>query len=309
MSSENTQLTSAINYDAKSRMIFSEPQVGSIPDSKPLISYRRVNISTRNNDGSIGELVLPIGRSFSFGVSENVSPDTGKVNGYVFPLCLYGRDGPTEEEKKWVEAFDNIVENCKDFLIENKEELDQYELQRSDLRKLNPLYWKREKVTDKNGKITLQVVEGTGPTLYAKLIVSKKHEKVITQFYSPAGEQLNAMDLQGKYCYARAAIKIESIFIGNKISLQVKLYECEVEPMQTGVKRLLPRPEGNTRVLSMTPSNAPPMSMDEDHLEQNAGSLPTSDTEDSKPAKQTNPAPVKRVVKKVIKKKSTTEDV
>jgi hypothetical protein len=307
MSSDNTQLTSAINYDAKSRMIFSEPQVGSIPDSKPPISYRRINISTRNSDGSVGELVLPIGRSFSFGVSENVDPQTGKINGYVFPICLYGREGPTEEEKKWVETFDNIVENCRDYLIDNKEELDQFELQRSDLRKLNPLYWKREKVTDKNGKITLQIVDGVGPTLYAKLIVSKKHEKVITQFYSPSGEQLNPMDLQGKYCYARAAIKIESIFIGNKISLQVKLYECEVEPMQTGVKRLLPRPEGNTRVLSMTPSNAPPMSIDDTDETNQAGSLPTSDNEDTKTSKTTS-APVKRVVKKVVKKTKVVDE-
>lgn len=39
----NTQLVSAIDYDT-SRMSFSEPIQGSIPDSKPAISYSRINI-------------------------------------------------------------------------------------------------------------------------------------------------------------------------------------------------------------------------------------------------------------------------
>ena len=45
-----TQLISAHSYDT-SKMIFSDPIEGAIPDST--IKYRRINISTKNNDGSM----------------------------------------------------------------------------------------------------------------------------------------------------------------------------------------------------------------------------------------------------------------
>ena len=167
--SENTQLTPATGYDTK-KMIFSEPQTGVIPDSKPQISFKRILIQTKNDDGTIGDLIIPTERLFSFGVSENMSQETGVVNGYVMPLCLWNRDDPTTEEKAWTTTFDNIVEHCKKHLVENREEIGQYELEMNDLKKFNPLYWKKDKG---------QVVEGTGPTLYAKLIVSKKQDNKI----------------------------------------------------------------------------------------------------------------------------------
>ena len=36
-------------------------------------------------------------------------------------------------------------------------------------------------------------------------------------FFDVNDEPINALDLMGKYCYTKAAIKIESIFIGSKI--------------------------------------------------------------------------------------------
>jgi hypothetical protein len=62
----SNQLSSASEYDVK-RMVFSDPIKGSIPNTT--ISYKRINISTLNKDGSIGDLILPTERLFSFGVS------------------------------------------------------------------------------------------------------------------------------------------------------------------------------------------------------------------------------------------------
>src|SRR5690348_9460190 len=180
---ENTQLTSAVGYDV-SRMLFSKPQEGKIPNSVPPISYKRVNVGTVNEDGTTGELILETERLFSFGVSENKNPETGNINGYVMSLCLWNRDGASHEEKEWTDVFDKVVEKCKDHLIDNKEELGLYELERTDLKKLNPLYYKRDR-----GKI----VDGVGPTLYAKLIQSKKHNKILTQLYDDQGEEVDAM--------------------------------------------------------------------------------------------------------------------
>ena len=252
---QNTQLTPAMGYNPTNNMIFSDPIYGSIPDSRPKIEFRRINISTRNEDGSIGELIIPTERLYSFGISTNTSQETGKVTGYTLPLCLWNRDNPTEKEKIWVETFDNIVDCCIDHLVENREEIELYELSRSDLTKskggLNPLYWKKEKFTEDSGKTILRKIPGRGPTLYSKLIYSKKHDKFLTQFFDTNDEPIEARTLMGKHCYATSAIKIESIFIGAKISLQVKVYESVVEPVNSGMKRLLARPVARSKVLAI----------------------------------------------------------
>lgn len=302
---DNTQLTPATGYDAKSRMIFSAPIGGSIPDSKPKIEFKRINIETLNPDGSKGALIIPTSKKlFSFGVSENINPDNGKVSGWVMAICLYNKDGATEEEKEWVETFNNIVEVCSKHVIDNKEELDQFELQPSDLRKFNPLYYRKEKITDaKTGKTTLKVVEGAGPTLYAKLIYSKKTEKFVSQFFDTKDQHMNPMELIGVYCYVQAAIKIESIFIGSKISLQVKLYECEVDPANTGMKRLLPRPKANSTLtnfnIEMNTKQSPPIGGDDDD---NNGSIQGDEEKPEQVQETEEKKVVKRVVKKVIPK-------
>ena len=298
MASENTQITPIAGYDI-SRIVFSEPISGAIPDSKPKIEFKRINISTKNEDGTVGELIFPTGRLFSFGVSENMSQETGKVNGYTFPICLWNRESPTEEEKAWTDLFDAVVDRCVDHLVENKEEIEMFDLTRADLTKakggLNPLYWKKEKYTNAKGKTELRVVPGSGPTLYTKLIFSKKNNKFLSQFFDINDEPLNALELMGKYCYTNAAIKIESIFIGSRISLQVKLYEAVIEPAGNGMKRLLSRPKGETTVIQ--DATVPPLPKDDDDVS-DSGSLDEK-VEVTTPAE---PVPAVRKIKKTVRK-------
>jgi hypothetical protein len=309
MSNDNTQITPIKGYDMQ-RIVFSEPISGTIPDSKPKIEFKRINITTRNEDGSTGELILPTSRLFSFGVSENTSQETGKVNGYTFPLCLWNRDGPSDEEKEWTDLFDRVVDRCVDHLIENREEIEMFELSRADLTKskggLNPLYWKKEKHTNDQGKTVMRVVPGSGPTLYTKLIFSKKNDKFLSQFFDINDEPLNALDLMGKYCYTNAAIKIESIFIGSRISLQVKLYEAVVEPTSTGMRRLLARPKvHSSKVLehNMNESTKPFASNEDDiELFDDNGSLVGSDDEQEATGVSPKKTVKRKVVKKVVKK-------
>lgn len=306
---ENTQLTPAEGYNPKKCMIFSDPIVGSIPDSKVKIEFKRINISTRNEDGSIGELIIPTERLYSFGVSENTSQETGNVTGFTFPLCLWNRDGVTPAEKTWVDTFNDIVENCMDHLINIKEEIDMFDLTRAELTKskggLNPLYWKKEKFTDDKGKTVLRNVPGKGPTLYAKLIYSKKQDKFLTQFFDNNDTIIDARQLMGKHCYAKGAVKIESIFVGAKISLQVKLYEAVVEPSKMGMKRLLSRPKARSKVLASQNENKSAASaLDEDNEKMGGsdgenGSLLGID--DDTPA-ITSPKKIVRKVKRVVPK-------
>jgi hypothetical protein len=165
------------------------------------------------------------------------------------------------------------------------------------------LYFKKDK-----GK----VIEGTGPSLYAKLIISKKQNKVVTMFFGKNGENLDAMELKGKYCYAIGAIKIESIFIGNKISIQAKLYEAEIHPMDSTMKKLLTRPTPQPRVL-VTENTSNPMNNeadaedDEDDISGGNGSLDESENfpiieEETKMSNLSLEEDKKKVIKKVIKK-------
>lgn len=304
MSNDKTQITPIKGYDV-SRMVFSEAISGAIPDSKPKIEFKRINISTKNEDGTVGELILPTSRLFSFGVSENMSQETGKVNGYTFPICLWNRESPTEEEKAWTDLFDKIVDKCVDHLVDNREEIEMFELSKADLTKskggLNPLYWKKEKHTNEQGKTVMRVVPGSGPTLYTKLIFSKKNDKFLSQFFDINDEPLNALDLMGKYCYTNAAIKIESIFIGSRISLQVKLYEAVVEPTSNGMRRLLSRPKVQSKVIEhMQNGDDGPPSMNMVPDDDDVGSLVGSDNEDG--GENTPKSPVKPVTRKVVKK-------
>jgi hypothetical protein len=116
----------------------------------------------------------------------------------------------------------------------------------------------------------------------------------------------------GKHCYTNAAVKIESIFIGAKISLQVKLYEAVVEPSKMGMKRLLARPKASSKVLAAKSELKTAGSVmdagDEDVADDDdAGSLVGDEAAEDTPAPPKKPVPakatgVRRNVRRVSKK-------
>ena len=243
---ESTQLIEDIdNYNPKESMIFSKPILGQVPGSKPKIEFKRIYINSRNEDGTEGELVIKTGRLYSFGVSTKTFGEEtqSKKSEYTFPLCLWSGVKPTNEEEKWINLFNEIVDCCMDHLVEKRQEIGRFELEKNDLIRgglKNPLYWKKEKVTNEKGKICGErKVEGRGPILYSKLMFSKKEDKFLTRFFNlKNNEEIDPEDLINKRCYAYSAIKIESIFIGARISLIVRLYEACVQPKREN-KRLL----------------------------------------------------------------------
>ena len=232
---DNTQLTDALTYNV-ANLRFRKMIESTLPGANgaPSVNYKRVPIGTRNPDGTFGDLILPTLRLYSFGLSANVSPNTGKIDSYTLPLCLTNRNDPTVEEKKWVETFNRIVEATKDHIIEKKDEYGRYDLERVELKKLNPIWYKTEK-----GKI----VDGAAPVLYAKVMMNKKTGKISTLMTNGAtGEELDPLTLANKPCYVEAAVKIESIYMGAKISLQVKVQEANIFLIDNTPKRLLRRP-------------------------------------------------------------------
>jgi hypothetical protein len=232
MSSQTTVLTDIFTYDP-SNMIFAVPQESTVN----AVKYKRIPISTRNPDGTIGDLIIRTCEVFSFGVQETKSLETEKVTGYSMPLCLWNRNGPTDEEIEWIRCFELVVEKCKEHLVSNGKAIGRRDLEMRDLRTFSPIYRKRN---DEG-----EIIETRGPLLYPKVILSRKNNKenILTIFYdSNSNADLNLLDIINKACTTIAAIKIESIFIGNgakTLSLQIKIWEADCKIQQSGVKRLL----------------------------------------------------------------------
>lgn len=223
------QLSDFQNFN-KEHIVFSKPEIGNIPGQK--INFKRVRIAVKNSDGSIGDLIFSTPEKLhSFGLQESRDMATNKLNGYVLPICLWNRNGATENEKKFTEIFNEITEHCKTYLLDHKEDIEKYDLDMSDLKKFNPLYWKMDK-----GK----PVEGRGPMLYLKVLLNKKQNKINTIFVDEeTNREIDPFTILNKPCNITAAIKFESIFIGNKISLQVKLYEVVVKQIDNSIRGLL----------------------------------------------------------------------
>ena len=298
-----TQLTDISTFDA-STIIFADPQKNTVPDTKPVISYTRVPISVRYADGSTGDLVLPTSRCFSFGIQANEDERTGAVNNYSMSLVLFSRDGPTPEEERWVTTFNSIIDTAESWILGNKEELGKFDLTSHDLKKLNPLWWKKEIYTDPStGKSAERRVPGRGPTLYPKLLWQRASGDITTRFFDElSDETLNPHDLIGQRSNLTAAVKIESIYVGKSISIQVKLVEANVAVVDNSYRRLL---AGNNSESMLSAPKALTKPMPAAPLEE-PGSLEASDAEEDDTIEEANPEPKpvakKRVVRKVVKK-------
>ena len=107
------------------------------------------------------------------------------------------------------------------------------------------------------------------------------------------------MDLIGKRCNATAAIKIDNIYVGRDVRLQIKILEAEVAVQSSGAQSYL-RPQTSNRLLSIAPTTASPADMMNDSDDDGNGSLDDgSDDEAVLPVKKTIKVPRKRRVKKV----------
>lgn len=308
----STQLSSPAKYDV-SNMVFGkaiENSAGNAGGNGPNIKYFRIPISTTNPDGSTGELVFEAPKLFSFGVSKNTDQQTGKVTGLSLPLCMWSKEGATKEETAFSDIIEKVIERCKDHLIldSTKVEIKKFNLKRDALDSIGNFYYR--KLDDKTG----EVLSDRGPVLYPKLIESRKDgvHKIVTNFFDQSGRDIDAMSLEKKYCWVNAAIKIESIYVGAKISLQVKVYEAEVNLVESGARRLLRRPQSDSAVAVASSASAPLADMGDSQVEDDeqihddesrgggGGEAIAREEPAPQPAPTAVATPPRRVVRKVV---------
>lgn len=195
-------------------IIFSDPFQGT---------HRTIIPLAIQEDGEDKPLIINTPSNLlSFGIQEIQDKDKKQVLGYQMPICLWGKKKVSEEEKSFTDKFEELIEYIKNFLRTIKEEVN---ITDEMINQMNILNWKYE-----NGKRK----EDKGPLLYSKLIMNNRTNKIITSFFNEEDNtRLEPFDLMNQKCVVTAALKIENIIIGKKISVQVKLFEVLCKKIQT----------------------------------------------------------------------------
>lgn len=276
------KLTDFNTYDT-SNLVFSDPV-------KDTHGYR-VHIKTKYPNGGVGPLIMQTSPLFSFGVVENTNPTTGDITGWQLPLCMHDRECPTDDQIAYTTLIDKISDICKDHCIAIRKDVKRFDLEASDLKKFNPFHYKKEE-----GKI----VEGAGPILYAKLMYSGKRKAFVSQFYdSDTGGSIDPLTVKERYCTAVAALQIDSIYFGTKISMQIKVYETDVTMSQGGMQRLMPvRTAPDSRVRMIDANVITPLDAVKDDSEDDLD----SDSDGDSPPVATKKAAVKKKAVRRTKK-------
>jgi hypothetical protein len=285
----SNKLSSVSNYNVEN-IVFSDAKESNIPGSY------RITIGTKNEDGSTGALIFSTDLVYSFGIQENKSLDKPiRTTGYAIPLCLWNKEGPTDYQKQFIDTIEKVSEHIKKYMLkpEVKKSVKKFDLVESDLRKFSPLWYKKE-----DG----QIVEGRGPMLYPKLMCNKDLQ-IYTDIADQHGNDVEPLSLLNQKCSVRACIKIESIFIGSKISLQVKVLEMEVHQQGNKRQRLICKqaPVESLFVNDMDVVN--PL-----QVENKADELSYSDEDDDDLLQPPSPEPVKvleTIVPAPVKKPAT----
>ena len=217
------ELSSYTNIN-KENIIFNQPRDYIVKNSN--LSYTRIPIEIKYSKTKKGPLVVETPFLFSFGVTENIDKDSGKLNGYSIPICLWPKDSkPSNSEKEFYDIINLLKDLC------NKHLEDKYGV--DEIKDLTlPLYYKKIEYTDKKGKKKTKVDETSAPILYTKLIYSDKSKKFLSLFKGKKGENLNPLKYIDFNCRVKLALIIEGIFISDTTtSLQVKVHECYLKEL------------------------------------------------------------------------------
>ena len=244
ISNRFTELIDLSTYDLN-QLYFDTPNELETQQGNKSIKYYKVNVGNQTKHG-VGEFIFDVPFfCHSFGVDE-FQNEQGKVTNHSISLSLIDMNNPTEEQTELVSNFSRLIEKIKEHLLVVKKEIKKPTLEKSDLKKFNPMYQSLDE--DGNPKGTAWYFS---PKLMERKIYNKDDPtdiqiKMDTKFY--ADEQfdekenpieISPLEFVGKKHFKfRGAIKIENIYIGSKISLQCKVYDGVVRHVTNERKRM-----------------------------------------------------------------------
>jgi hypothetical protein len=188
---------------------FSDPYT-IYPRDETYATYQKIYIQTGDHPQHLQDLILNTPpHLMSFGIQEKKDRNTSDVTGYQIPIILWNKKGATEDEKGFTKTLQSIVEKCQDHIHQHYD---------ADPSKLSLLSWRNQE----NGE--------EYPVLYVKLITNRKTNRIMTLFINEdTNEEIDPAELINKRCLLTAALKIENMYVGDNVSLQIKLYEVLVK--------------------------------------------------------------------------------
>ena len=175
------QLLSIENI-TEDNIVFHEPKKYQVRNTS--IKNKRIKIEIKMPNEKISPLVVETPYLFSFGVSKRENQETGELNGYTIPVCLWKKDEkPNEEQENFFNLLNNIHEICRSYLEKNYGDN-----QATSLNEI--LYYKQIEYTDEKGKRRKKKDKSRSPVLYVKLIYSDKTKKILSLF-STKGKKIS----------------------------------------------------------------------------------------------------------------------
>ena len=220
-------------------------------------------------------LVFPSEEVFSFGVSRNTL-DTSNTS-YQISLCLYDRENPKDEKEKsrrheeikWAAKYEELATLCREHLKKGE-----FKKLKGLIDTMKGLSWKSNEIGDADG-----------PKLYPKIMFNQKKQEFITVFIDENDNIIeDPKTILDKSARIRAALRFESIFVGSKVALQVRVNDVLI------VKRI----EEYTPRALIVRRNGPPTKNAKSSDKSKEESDLNSSEEEEEEAK-----PVKRIVKTI----------
>ncbi len=168
-------------------LVFGDKIEGEMKDGT---SFKKIPISVKRPDGSVGPLIMVSDTIFSFGVQRETKYDT-----YTVSLALCDKDKPTRKQRQFVEAIRDIISACdpkpKSCFYGNED---------------NPIMYLKLDFDKRCGEFTTKFYE-------RKTMEDKKSTK-----------EIKPEKYIGKYCQVKVAVKIDCMFVVKGATLQVKAH-------------------------------------------------------------------------------------
>jgi hypothetical protein len=284
----DTQLTDYNTYNV-SRIIFAEPKNESAKlDNGQLINYKRVNMSTQNEDGTVGHLVVQPPECWSFGIQDKFTKPNG--TGKTFHISIFDKEGPTNEQQKFFDFMNAVQDACKAHLLTLGLKKGGKPLS---MAHLDQMSWCKFGGTKEDPDFNK-------PSIYAKMFESAKsgEAKVLSKFYDENDVEIIPQTLIGASGLTQCALRLESIFVGDTTyAINIKVAEAIFKVRDSSTKkRLLPRASVKPSLaVNANETNANPLT---DSLEVD---------EEEAPKERLVPAPSTEKKVKSVKKKGVTE--
>ncbi len=231
------------------RVVYSDPQKNEIPDGSG--NYRRVRISYRYDNKTIGPAIVEFSKHYCFGVQPDNTDKDGKVvkdkdtgrnkplRGYRVPIVMTSQNkntpDATDEEQREVDFLDDWRTEVVRYATENKKAIGKGAKNDAGIDALvGKLLYRKE---GDDGSL----LEDVAPKLYGNIIYYAKSKEVGTAFYGPGDKEVDPLSMTGHF-FIYPTIRFDNIFVGGKsISLQHRVYDATVEPVERAPQKRLAR--------------------------------------------------------------------